>query len=239
MTRSRLVSVKEKRELRQAVALIVLTVVILIGFVFWGLPAIAQLVGNTLIKNDTNGTIETLQVKPTVPILSDIPSATSSASLDITGFAQPGVDVFVVVNGVEESKVLVDDTGSFSFTSIPLVDGDNQIVAFAYNPTSKQESDTSKTYVVRRDMTKPNLVIDQPKTDTTFHTEMERIVEIKGSVDEEGSRIYVGERLAILSPELTFSVTYQLVDGEQDVVVRAVDPAGNETSETLKLRFEK
>jgi hypothetical protein len=239
MARSRLVSVKEKKELRQAILLIVITIVLLIGFIFWGLPEIARLVGNTLIKQDASGVSQGIEIKPTTPILSDIPEATSEKKLSVTGFAQPGVEIVLVVGGQQEGRVVVTDTGSFLFPDVALVEGDNLISAFAYNPASKLESEMSKEHVVIVDNTKPEITITSPANESVLRTEMERVVTISGSVNEERVKVYVGERLAIITPEKSFSVSYQLVEGDQEIVIKATDTAGNEATETLKLRWEK
>jgi hypothetical protein len=45
--------------------------------------------------------------------------------------------------------------------------------------------------------------------------------------------------MAILQPDGSFTLTYQLVEGDQDVTVKAIDGATNETDLTLKLRWEQ
>ncbi len=237
MTRSRLLSVREKREFRQAIGLIFITLVLLVGFVFWGLPGLARLVGNTLIKQ-SSGPSKNLELKPTMPVLSDIPEATNSASLNIDGFAQPGVEVSLYVNSEQRDKMIVTDSGSFEFSNVKLTDGENTIYTYAENPTSKLESDQSKQHVVVVDTKKPVVTITTPSDNTVFHTSHEQVVTISGSVDEEGVKIYVGERMAIVTPEKTFTLAYQLVEGDQDIPIKATDKAGNQEEMSLHLRWE-
>lgn len=141
MTRSRLTSVREKKEFRQAIALIAVTIALLVGFIFWGLPAIAGFVGNTLVKSDKSGTNNGIQLKPTMPILTDIPEATNSASIDVNGTAGAGSEVTLYVNGSEEAKLAVPDSGEFNFTNVKLIEGSNLIFALDYNASSKMTSE--------------------------------------------------------------------------------------------------
>jgi hypothetical protein len=44
--------------------------------------------------------------------------------------------------------------------------------------------------------------------------------------------------MAIVSPDNKFSLTYQLVEGDQDMQIKAIDKAGNENLSSIKLRWE-
>jgi len=57
-------------------------------------------------------------------------------------------------------------------------------------------------------------------------------------VSEEGSKVYIGERMVIVSSERKFSLPYQLIEGDQDIKIKAVDKAGNEYDSSIKLRWE-
>ncbi|MEI6690467.1 MAG: hypothetical protein WCL07_01835 [bacterium] len=239
MARSRLTSVKEKREFRQAIVLIIFTLSLLIGFIFWGLPEVAKLAGNTFIKNDGTKGTQSLEMRPTSPILSDLPTATNSATIALSGFAQPGVEVALYINSQENDRITVTDSGSFVFPDVSLSDGENNIYAFASNPANKLESDQSRAHMLTVDTTKPTLTVSSPSTGSVFRTEKERVVTISGSVNEDGTRVDISDRMAIVSPENTFAMSYQLVEGDQDILIKATDKAGNVSEETLKLRWEK
>lgn len=232
---SRRARVRQQRDSRRAVIYLLIAGLIIAVMLVWGVPLMARLAG-MLITDDTGvGGVEDL--KPTPPVFSDVPEATSSASVSVRGFAQPGVEVVLVMDGAEYDRVLTDDSGIFEFDGIILSEGENNISSYAVNSRGG-ESESSKAYSIRVDRTPPELRVTAPESGRVFRGTEERVVEIRGEVSEEGVKVYVGERIAIVSTEETFEQSYQLQEGDQEVVVKAVDVAGNETSESLSLRWE-
>jgi bacillopeptidase F len=147
------------------------------------------------------------------------------------------VDVVLVKDGSEYDRVLTDDSGVFEFEDISLTEGDNLISSYALNNRGG-ESESSKSYTIRVDRTPPDMSVTSPSDGQTYVGQTERIAEFRGEVEEEGTRVYVGERVAIVSTDGSFELQYQLQEGDQEVAVRAVDKAGNETAQTFKLRWE-
>ena len=233
--RSRLSRVRRKRESRRAVVYIVMAIAIMLALVSWGVPAMARLAG-MLFTSDT-GITGLEELAPTPPVFSDIPEATSSAMVTIGGFAQPGVEVVLVMDGSEEGRVLTNDAGVFEFQSVAISEGVNSVSA--YSVTSRgTESESSRPHTIRVDRTKPELTLSSPADGEVKRGQAERIVTFQGMVGEDGTHVYVGERVAIVSNDNTFELAYQLAEGDQDVEVRAVDRAGNESKTSVKLRWE-
>ena len=81
-------------------------------------------------------------------------------------------------------------------------------------------------------------MIESPKDGEIFRGQTQRIANFSGTVSEEGSKIYIGERMAIVQADGKFSVAYQLVEGDQEIQIRAIDKAGNENVSLIKLRWE-
>lgn len=232
---SRLERIRNKRAGKQGVWLLVAAFVLVIVTIFWGLPALARLAGG-LIMTDTTPA-DSYELKPTPPIISDIPEATHSASVAINGFAQPGIDVVLYLNGAEIGRKLTSESGTFAFQNIPITTGDNTV--YAYTSTTRGlMSEKSREYIIVLDDQKPTVTIDSPKDGEVFRGTTARIVTFTGGVNEEGSKVYIGERMAILTTEGKFNLPYQLVEGDQEIQIKAVDKAGNETINTLKLRWE-
>lgn len=235
MQNSRLERVRSRKAGKQGAIYLLLALGLILVTIFWGLPALARLTG-LLIKTDKTSTVADEQ-RPTPPIFSDIPEATYSAQVRIAGYAQPGLDVILFLNGAEYDRKLVSESGTFSFDKVNLSEGDN--AAYAYTATTKDlRSEQSKNYMIVVDTTDPTVTIDSPKPGQVFRGQSERITNIVGSVNELGSKVYVGERMVILSSDGKFSLTYQLVEGDQELQIRAIDKAGNEGDSTLKLRWE-
>lgn len=232
---SRLERIQNKKAGKQGLLYLLLAIIIGVVTVGWGLKAVAGLAG-LLINNDPGEQIDH-SLKPTPPIISDIPEATYSAQINVTGFAQPGIDVKLFMNGAEMGQKLTTDSGTFEFSGVPITEGENTV--YAYAVTSKDlMSEKSKEYIVKMDSTKPTVTLDSPKDGDVFRGQSQRIANFSGGVNELGSKVYIGERMVILSSEGKFSLPYQLVEGDQEIKIRAIDRAGNEGESVIKLRWE-
>ncbi len=235
MARSRLERVRNKKAGKQGLIYLVVAVALVIGTLGWGLPAIARLTG-LMIKSD--GLIpQNDELRPTPPIFSDIPEATHSGVVKIAGFAQPGLDVILFVNGAERERKLVSESGTYSFDKIALSEGENTI--YGYTTTQHDlQSEQSKSYKIIVDLTKPKVTIDKPVSGEVFRGQSQRITNITGLVDESGAKVFIGERMAIVQADGTFSLPYQLIEGDQEIVIKGVDRAGNESAFSITLRWE-
>lgn len=234
MANSRLERVRSRKAGKQGVIYLVLAVLLIIATIAWGLPAVAKITG-ILIKTDNPMIVD--EQRPTPPIFSDIPEATYSGKVKIAGFAQPGLDVILFINGAEYESKLVAESGTFNFEKVSLAEGDN--TAYAYTATPRDlRSEQSKTYVIVLDTTKPVVTLDTPKDGDVFRGQGQRITNFTGSVSELGSKVFIGERMVIVSSDGKFSLPYQLVEGDQEIQMRAIDKAGNDNSSSIKLRWE-
>jgi bacillopeptidase F len=235
MINSRLERVRSRKAGKQGVIYLVLAAILIVATIFWGLPAIAKITG-LLIKTDKNPLVVDEQ-RPTPPIFSDIPEATYSGQVRIAGFAQPGLDVILFMNGSEYDRKLVSESGTFNFEKVVLTEGDN--TSYAYTSTQKDlRSEQSKTYVIVLDSTKPTVTLDSPKEGEVFRGQGQRITSFSGNVSELGSKVFIGERMVIVSSDGKFTLPYQLVEGDQEIQIRAMDKAGNENQSSIKLRWE-
>lgn len=235
MTNSRLERVRSRKAGKQGVIYLILAALLIISTIIWGLPAIAKITG-ILIKTDSNPVISDEQ-RPTPPIFSDIPEATYSAKVKIAGFAQPGLDVILYMNGAEYERKLVSESGTFTFDKVLLTEGDN--TAYAYTSTPRDlRSEQSKTYVIVVDTTKPVVTIETPRDTEVFRGQSQRITNFTGSVNEQGSKVFIGDRMVIVQSDGKFTLPYQLIEGDQEVTIKASDKAGNENISTIKLRWE-
>lgn len=232
---SRLERIRSKRAGKQGVWFLVIALALVLVTIFWGLPALARLAGNMIATDSTPN--QKYELKPTPPIISDIPEATHSATVAINGYAQPGIDVVMYLNGAEIGRKLTSESGTFTFQNVPINSGDNSV--YAYTSTAQgMMSEKSKEYTITLDNEKPTVTLDSPKDGDVFRGSSQRIATFTGGVNEEGAKVYIGERMAILSSDGTFNLPYQLVEGDQEVAVKAVDLAGNEAVTTIKLRWE-
>lgn len=235
MAGSRLRRLRSRRDTKLAVLYLVVAVIIVLIMITWGVSWMAKTAG-LLVTRDT-GPSNASTLRPTAPIFSDIPETTKDNQVSVSGFAQSGVEVVLYVNGAEYKRLLTDDAGVFSFGDVPLVEGENRFYAYAL-ASSKNESEQSKEYTVFLDNEPPELTISSPEDGETRTTQAGRIVEFQGLVGEHGTRVTVGDRVAIVLSDGSFSVAYQLVEGEQEIAVVATDPAGNVTEQKMHLVWE-
>jgi bacillopeptidase F len=235
MSQSRLERVRSRKAGKQGVIYLLIALGLIVVTVVWGLPLVARLSGY-LIKTDGDPFVAE-ELRPTPPIFSDIPEATYSAQVKIAGFAQPGLEVILYLNGAEYERKLVSESGTFIFDKVSLTEGEN--TAYAYATTAHElRSEQSKSYTIIVDATKPTVTIDTPKEGEVFRGQAQRITTFSGSVSELGSKVYIGERMVIVQSDGKFSLPYQLIEGDQEVQIRAIDKAGNEGISSIKMRWE-
>ncbi len=235
MNTSRLERVKSRKAGKQGIIYLVVSLLLIAATITWGLPIVAKLSGY-LVKTSSTPEL-TNDLRPTPPIFSDIPEATYSAQVKIAGFAQPGLEVILYINGAETERNVVSESGTFVFDKVMLGDGENS--AYAYTATSHNlQSEKSKQYVITVDNTKPVVKIEVPKENEVFRGQSQRIVNFSGSVDDVSAKVYLGDRMVIVQSDGKFSLPYQLVEGDQEIPIKATDKAGNVGESMIKLRWE-
>lgn len=235
MTGSRLERVRSRKAGKQGIIYLLLAISLIVLTISWGLPAVARLTG-LMIKSDGEQVMSN-ELRPTPPIFSDIPEATYSAQVRIAGYAQPGLDVILFMNGAEYEKKLVSESGTFNFDKVKLSEGENSAYAYTATPHDLR-SEQSKTYTILMDSTKPSVTLDTPTENEIFRGQGQRITTFSGEVSELGSKVYIGDRMVIVQSDGKFSLPYQLIEGEQVIEIRAIDKAGNESTSTISLKWE-
>lgn len=235
MRNSRLERVRSKRAGKQGATYLVVAIGLIVITLIWGLPAIARIT-QYFMQGDNNPIVSNEQ-RPTPPIFSDVPESTFSAQVRIAGFAQPGLEVVLYLNGAEYERKFVAESGTFVFDKVSIAEGSNTVYGYTTTPRDLL-SEQSKNYTIILDNTKPKVSLDKPSEGQVFRGQTERITEFSGSVDESGSKVYIGERMVILQSDGRFTLPYQLVEGDQEVEIKAIDKAGNESVMSIKLRWE-
>jgi hypothetical protein len=215
------------------IGIVALTLITFISLSFFA-PQIGSLFG--LISKYRNQEEEQLAVKPNPPILSDLPNATKDKEIDINGYAQPGMTVKLYVNGPEKDSTTVGADGLFTFTEVNLNSGRNTIFAKAFD-TYNTESDKSKTYVLNVDTKKPELDIEEPDDGETVRNLNERVT-VEGKVNEKAN-VTVNGKIAVVRPDLSFEFLLGVKEGSVEINVVATDEAGNQTEETIYIKYEK
>jgi len=233
---SRLARKQEAKNLRRAVLFGFLSLILVLCLVFLGLPLLIKMavfLGNirsSYLPSEKDDTIP-----PPAPLLLPLPEATSSAQLNLSGFAEPGATVEIFVSGISQEKIVADNNGSFSVDNLRLTEGKNEIYALATDKAGNVSQPSEKASVFL-DQTPPQLTILQPPNNTTFYG-LQKRVEIKGETEEEAS-VIINDHLAVMEAGGKFRYSLTLLGGENKVKIVATDKAGNKTEEELTLYLE-
>lgn len=230
---SRLVSIQEKKHRRQAFIWIFLTIALIFGFIFAGLPLIAKL-SNFIVGTEpsSSGSVrDTLAPPP--PIFASHPTATNIAKLRVTGTAEPKSKVTLSHNG-EPQEIEALENGQFIF-DITLRDGENSFTTLAQD-NNNNTSQTSKTLKITYDPVMPEITIQNPANQQTFSGQNEEILTIKGATNES-ARVTVNGNLATLLGNNEFTYQTKLNEGENTFLIEAQDEAGNITQKTITVKF--
>jgi len=164
--------------------------------------------------------------------INDIPSATNSSSIIISGrlVNYDLVDFYLNSKKIKE----VEAIDNFEQQIDDLINGNNEIYLVA---KSKNNSSTKKTttYQVIVKKEKPNLEITQPKDGETISTEEVKII---GKTDKEVI-IDVNNFPVVVNALGEFQTSVKLNPGENKINISAQDIAGNMETKTLTLVYEK
>lgn len=163
--------------------------------------------------------------------LYDVPDATNSATLKLSGQGTRGTDITIFVNDEVADKQTLD-SDEFE-TTLSLSQGDNAIYIESKDPQSKKTKD-SQTYTVTLISAKPSLTITTP-TDGQF-VDSDSIT-VEGSTDPDVS-IQINNSPAVVGADGSFSHALSLSTGENVIVIVATDRAGNTERAEIRVKRE-
>lgn len=204
---------------------------IILLFVFLG-PMIGSLLGSLSVhRNDVQ---DSYRIAPPAPILSNVPTASNKDTITINGFSEAGSSIKIFLNGPVVGTTIADKQGSFTVGNLKLINGKNTLYAKSENQNGN-ESDKSQTYTIIKDNKKPEIKITEPLHDSTVSNLNSRVT-VKGSINEK-AQVFVNDRKAIVRGDNTFELLLGVKPGDVDLKVKAIDEAGNEKIETIKIKF--
>ena len=233
-TYSRLQSVEEKRNVRKAFLLIVLTAAAVFALAFIGIPLFGKL---TVFLSDLRGGNKAISrndtIPPGPPRFSYFPAFTNQQTANITGGSEAGATVKLTFNG-NTQEVLVDKDGNFSF-NLQLINGDNNFSAIAIDPSGNQ-SQKSKESKITFDNKPPALTVNSPTDGASFFGSNQRQITIQGTT-EVGCQVVINDRIVSVDDNGNFQYTTTLNDGGNPFNVKSTDQAGNTTQKDITLNF--
>jgi uncharacterized protein (TIGR03382 family) len=165
--------------------------------------------------------------KPTAPVVSpELEGATFDTSTPvITGTAEPGSTVTVIIDGVTVGTTTADTSGTWSYTpTTPLTEGSHQVKARATDPAGNEGAESGGRTFTIQDTTRPETTITSGPSGST----PERSATFEFGSNEPGVTYECSLDGAAYTP-CTSPVTFNdLAPGEHTFRVRARDAAGNE-----------
>lgn len=215
--------------------MMVLSVILIFSVIMFGIPLMARV---SLVLDSLKGASEPVQSTDASPVLPPRLSvsfeATNSAQISVDGYSNEGNTIEIFVNDKKVGKVVVSKEGTFNFSDIELTEGENTISAIATGTNGKKSSE-SEPLKVSYKKTPPNLEIESPKDGDSFSKDNKEI-KIKGKTDP-GSKVYINDRIAILSEDGKFEFNYVLSDGDNTLKIQAIDQAGNKKEVEVKVKY--
>lgn len=235
MARSRLIRHLEKQS-KKNLYLSILGIVLVIFFIFkLGIPLLVNFslfVGGLKDKGDVSeNKVSNSFIAP--PMLDPLPTATNSAQIVVSGNSINSKSIKLYLNDELVEKTNTDKDGKFEFANVELSKGDNTIKV--KSQTDNKESDFSATLVVVYRDKEPSLSVDSPKDGQSFQKDEDQAA-VLGKTDP-GARVTVNEFWAIVDESGNFSYTLNLSQGENKLIIEAVDDAGNKKTQELKVTY--
>lgn len=231
---SRLESLEEKRNTRKAVIFVLISLAIVIFLSFYGISIVTKIIGFVTSFKKINPSASLIdKTPPSPPFLQSIPDATNLTPYEISGRVEPGNTVVVNFNGSEE-ELQTDENGNFSM-KFDLVKGENTFFAYTKDPAGNKSQETSKSVLVF-DNEPPDINISSPSDGANYYGSKQKNVTIKGTTKIDSS-ITINDRIATVNDDGSFSLSYTLSNGENNLTIKSVDKAGNEKEITLKLFY--
>lgn len=235
---SRLARFEEKKAYRRLFLSILGTAVIILSLIFLGIPALVKF--SLLISNLRTGgqaTLDSTYVDTTPPFsprLEAPSTATNTAQIAISGFAEPEATLEIFLNGESFKKILIGNDGQFSLPEVPLNEGENKITATAKDAAGNISQPTEPLIIFYK-RTPPALEISEPQEGENFSGEKKE-AKISG-LTESGISLSINGRLVMVKSDGSFSYILPLTPGENLIRIVATDIAGNQTIIERKVTY--
>jgi hypothetical protein len=232
---SRLQSLEEKRNVKRAVFFIVLSILVIAVFFFYGIHALSRLLYFVSDLKKSNTPIQiTDNTPPPPPRFNSFSNFTNQQNINLSGNGEPGSTIKLTLNGQEHST-LTDKDGNFSFSNLPLNSGVNTFSAISIDSAGNQSQKT-QDYTITFDNKPPNLTITSPADGSQFNGSSQRQVTISGTTDA-GAQVTINGRIVAVDDSGNFQYTTTLNDGANTFAAIATDQAGNTTEKDFTLNF--
>lgn len=227
---------RQKRYFRQIIVYFFL-LIITVGFIVT--VGIKILINLTLfVANITHPKTNNSHVKKQKtefilpPEIFQIPTATNSSQIKISGRGSKGKNLYLYVNNQLEREVLLQD--DIFETEVDLTSPENRIYLVLEDPQTKQKKQ-SDVYTVIYKSKKPKLEIISPQDQEKTSKDE---IEVVGQTEKE-VLVKINDFPVVVDAEGRFSSTVRLTEGENKIIIEAEDIAGNLETKKLTVVYQK
>lgn len=181
---------------------------------------------------DTETTISPqAEIKPEILINSvDLASATNSAKIKAVLRAENADAAEVYLNDEKVDELKLSDITTAEFIIYGLTEGENSVY---FVLKSGKEEKKSKIYSIVYDSKQPEIELEDLPNSTVLD-----FVVIKGKLSEK-SDLFINSQPIVVLPDLSFEHRYFLTEGENKIIIRAVDSAGNSATAEVSILKEQ
>lgn len=190
-------------------------------------------------KNENNAPTTTTGQGETYiapPTLNPAVTATNSAQITISGYAQKNQKITLYLNSQQIDTTTVDGNNNFQFPSETLQNGQNTLQAKA-SGSNNMQSDYSNSLTILYLKNPPSLTIAKPSDGQTFSKGSTTTVSVAGTTDPN-VKVTVNGFWAIIDAQGNYSYLYTVSNGDNDIKVIATDEAGNQTTKEIHIHVQ-
>lgn len=236
MVTSRLSRFEEKNAKHRIVIGLLGSVAVLLFIAFFGLKLLIGF--SVLVERIKGGSSPSQSPQQSViipPVLDQLPEATNSATLTISGTATAKNQVIIYVNDKEYKRIPVPDSGSFQLSDIPVNEGSVTVSAKLLD-TKNAVSDLSNIISTVDDRTAPKLTVDAPQDNAIVNDGTHKVL-VTGKTDED-MKLTITGRIVVVKSDGSFSYNMPLNDGANKLEIVSTDAAGNSTTITKNVTYQ-
>lgn len=236
MQSSRLTRTSKEKTKRQIIFFAVAILVLLFVLSQFG-GLILTSISSFTSRFSTNKPVVAVEDKNTLesPFIEDIPEATNSAEIHISGSASySDATVELFINGTRYDTSPLSSDQKFSFDDVPLRNGGNIIKARVKKGNALSDFTREYTVILNKDDVK--LDVSSPSDGATF-TRGDQTITVQGTTNPNGTVTVNGFR-AIVDETGNFSYYLNLAEGENTITIEAQSESGKTANKSLKVTFK-
>lgn len=227
----------EKRTRKRLIWTIVLSLALIYAATTWVLPNLIWSLSflNQLkpVTKPTTPLSESIILSP--PLLNIPYEATSTSSINISGFTLPASQVEIYVDDTLSKTATAAKDGSFKAEKISLSLGTNRIYGKVVDEKGNS-SLPSKVITITYSNEKPKLEITEPM-DGQLIKGGDKKVSVRGTTDPD-NRLQINDSKILVGPQGEFLYFLPLSDGDNNLTITATNSSGNITTIIRKVTYQ-